>query len=247
MLQRGMFMSTYGRAVAPVYPTDGLIARYAFEDDIKDSGGNGYDLVKVASGTPSYSFSTGVVGKAFKTNKTTWNDSVQQSSVKNGSNSALYTFADGTNQFSVALWVKLTNASADIQNTLNTYQTDYSGAQRFAFPVFGGASFKPPGGVNGCCYSNIGGTTTLISNVDYRDSTWHHFVMTYNGSVTKTYVDNLAASDASRTNPSASGVFILGSAIGSWMLNGELDQIYVYNRALTASEVSQLYNGGSGI
>lgn len=50
-----------------------------------------------------------------------------------------------------------------------------------------------------------------------------------------------------RASASAADRVLLGSDILSWGLVGCLDQLYFYGRAINESEISQLYNSGSGI
>jgi len=86
--------------------------------------------------------------------------------------------------------------------------------------------------------------TTLSS------STWYHFVATYDSSIgaQKLYLNN--------------GTPATGSFSGTWTnnavhmgkddrdgnnFNGLIDELGIWNRALTATEVSNLYNGGDGL
>lgn len=104
-------------------------------------------------------------------------------------------------------------------------------------------------------YRNNSGTDyTLATTAAYNDGTWHHVVATIDASgVMLLYVDNtLVASGVT-----ASGSMFTGTkkseigrnwdntSSGVWV--GTLDEIGVWSRALTSTEVSQLYNSGAGL
>lgn len=86
----------------------------------------------------------------------------------------------------------------------------------------------------------------------YNDGAWHHVVGTYDGNTSRLYVDgNLSTSSArGAENPSSatSSLEIGGSvqvpACGSGFV-GEIDDVRIYQRALSASEVSTLYTNGT--
>jgi hypothetical protein len=84
-------------------------------------------------------------------------------------------------------------------------------------------------------------------------SAWHHIVATFDSSATSVYVDGVYQggetpnAGAIRTN---GGVLNIGStdfAVNGALdgFNGKIDEVRVYNRALTASEVARLYQSGA--
>ncbi len=85
---------------------------------------------------------------------------------------------------------------------------------------------------------------------------WHHIVITRNGQNAIFYVDGVVvATDNSNNggNPTQ-GVLIFGAAptnpSGSTVTNyfdGALDDVRIYNRAITSSEVQTLYRAGGGV
>jgi hypothetical protein len=93
---------------------------------------------------------------------------------------------------------------------------------------------------NGVSYSNvINGTNTV-------DGKWHHIVCTYNGSVGIVYVDGVAGTPTSLSGyvvPSGLPVTIgFDRCCGpTRKFNGIIDDPRIYNRALSAAEVKQLY------
>jgi serine protease inhibitor len=96
------------------------------------------------------------------------------------------------------------------------------------------------------------------TNNTYLDNQWHHFVGVYNGAVGtiipnqfSIYIDNVlvAQSDDVTASPMApinNGTNILIGSHQIWQnvgrFNGMIDNLAIYNRAITPSEITQLYN-----
>ena len=106
---------------------------------------------------------------------------------------------------------------------------------------------------------NAGGNVSASSAINsVTTNAWNHLVGTYDGAGNiKLYVNGaLAASGASSTmttlnSPATTGFAIGGSAISANscfrdFFNGVLDDVHVYNRALSQTDVSQLYSSGAG-
>ncbi len=80
-------------------------------------------------------------------------------------------------------------------------------------------------------------------------TTFHHYVYTYDGTSIRWYVDwtlvvwPTAASGGGTTEVRDTWLAILGSNYTSWhWFSGIVDEVWVWNRAITASEVTELYN-----
>jgi hypothetical protein len=90
---------------------------------------------------------------------------------------------------------------------------------------------------------------------------WYHVAVVYDGSLAgdanrlKVWVNNtaqtLVATSGSvvATIRDGTATFYLGRFGGTLTryLNGDMDEVGIWNRALTATEVGQLYNGGAGL
>jgi hypothetical protein len=84
---------------------------------------------------------------------------------------------------------------------------------------------------------------------------WYHVAMTYDGntSTSKLYVDGISVSFSSNACsgsgafvPNSSNLYIGALNTGSSYLKGTLDDVRIYNRALSATEITQLYNSTVG-
>ena len=83
---------------------------------------------------------------------------------------------------------------------------------------------------------------------DLRDGSWHHVVGTYNGTVLRVYVDGVSAGSTNTTkNPTSnsSSASIGKSNYSTRYFTGQIDDVRVFNYALTATQVKTLYNGGA--
>ena len=105
------------------------------------------------------------------------------------------------------------------------------------------------GGVNTSgSFSAIGIGTSYMSG-----NKWHHFVHTYDGSAQKLYLDGVLLNSASITGSIQYGVgntrvIISGDDNNGYnsgtsaFHNGKINQIKIYNRALTSDEITRNYN-----
>lgn len=90
-------------------------------------------------------------------------------------------------------------------------------------------------------------TNSLVSSGGYAISTWHHAVVTWQASdgEFKLYVNGSLVSTV--TNTVSLGNTSLWVGYGTFAYhNGAIDEVGFWSRALSADEVSLLYNSGSG-
>ncbi|MHC4676753.1 MAG: LamG domain-containing protein, partial [Planctomycetota bacterium] len=148
-----------------------------------------------------------------------------------GNNDAITGIGDcPTGNFTVAGWAKDTGGSG--------WKVFYSARQEIWFGVDSDASPRlwcDIGG-NGNGVKTPAGTWTL--------NTWHHIAVTWDGTTAHLYIDgvDMAITYGTPENPLA-----LAAVIGAWSDNpsdenwfGTLDDVRLYDRALSAGEISQL-------
>lgn len=98
------------------------------------------------------------------------------------------------------------------------------------------------------CYTSSSTCYTLKNNVNYSDGMWHLAVFAFDGKTAKLYIDNkLIASDNKYPDSPiyyASGALAFGrdGDNPSFFFQGKLDDIGIYNRALTETEIASLYD-----
>lgn len=106
-------------------------------------------------------------------------------------------------------------------------------------------------------YTNVGesGQVTFDSTGTYNDGAWHYAVFTLDSSLGGAlYIDGTALTTGHTYYAISGGtnsnlMFGRNNNGGSpvWYLTGSLDEIGYWNRAITSTEVTQLYNGGAGL
>ncbi len=89
------------------------------------------------------------------------------------------------------------------------------------------------------------GGTSLAVGATPVDGAWHNVVYSYDGTNNKIYVDGVAATSTVTAHQSATtSQAFLGTYDGTHeLLNGSLDDVRIYNVALTAAQIAQLAKG----
>jgi hypothetical protein len=184
------------------------------------SGGSNYNAVLAAStATPTWT-QDGKFGKAL-----TFDGINDYASAPMGSGTI-------TNQVSISMWIKFNNLSSQ-QNFFSLYD---SSVNRYV-------PYKSPGNQLLCWDNN----ETLNSNVTVVVGRWYHYVCTSDGSKLSIYVDGQLKNSTSTSFALANNAqtTYFGSDAGGVNLNGSLDEVKIYNYALTADEIKLDYNHGS--
>ena len=198
---------------------------------------NANDIMGTNHGTllGGATFGPGKVGSAFSFNGTTANVQVP--------NAALNNLPAGT----IDMWI---NPSANTSAGFGFSSVWFAKQHDFVntYAVFGLVStsdsrvkFHLRNAV-----PEVTGTTPLALN------TWHHVAATWDGASIKVYVDGVKEGEvaSSATLPSdLGGITAIGALIGSGggfsFFTGSIDEVEIFNRALTVKEIRAIYNAGS--
>lgn len=81
-------------------------------------------------------------------------------------------------------------------------------------------------------------------------SAWNHILCTYDGTNINTYLNGILIKQSSETNnvTAASSIFYIAETSGGAnRFTGQIDDVRIYNYALTATQVKTLYNGGGAV
>ncbi|MEK7624909.1 MAG: LamG domain-containing protein [Patescibacteria group bacterium] len=146
-----------------------------------------------------------------------------------------------TNNWTMSAWMNPANLSQiglAVSNGLDNGAT----GNGYAFGVgdgAGGAGSKLQGLFPGVAWFDPGYTFP-------RANAWYHVVMQRVSGVTKFYVNGIQTANTSATTPLTPTDFNIGSQTGVRYFNGSLDDVRIYSRALSASEIQQLYKQGGG-
>ena len=132
-----------------------------------------------------------------------------------------------TKTFGLSLWVKAPNAATDAVFSTETTNSTF---QIHANWGFAGA------------YALINGGGSDI-NLGPVDSNWHHIVVTSDGSSSyKGYFDKSYKGASAYRQTSNVGTFLGAHPAGGFNLLGEIDQVRIFNRQLSQSDIDALYN-----
>lgn len=192
---------------------DKLAVKLNFESALFNEGNKGDDVTSAAS--PS--FGTG------KVNSTSYNF--------DGTNDLTVTGYKGVNSNgarSISTWIKSTNVA-----TQGVVHWGASGTlSRSSFKVNSGGEirFEWQGG-------NMFGTTNIA------DGQWHHVALSYDGATATLYVDGVAEKTSAvvlNTGNAGETDVNIGSQLGGANFIGELDDVRVYETALSAAAITAL-------
>ncbi|MDD4062226.1 MAG: LamG domain-containing protein [Candidatus Pacebacteria bacterium] len=96
--------------------------------------------------------------------------------------------------------------------------------------------------------TDTGNSNTLTSPLTYNDGNWHNVVGVWNGTNKFLYIDGMQVATiafSGTMNNWGSANLYLGSLSGyAQFFNGSIDDIRIYNRALTAEEIRLIYESG---
>ena len=110
-------------------------------------------------------------------------------------------------------------------------------------------------GTDGKLYYVIynGGNVSINSSGTVTDGNWHLAVATQSGTAMTLYLDGASQGSNTGTPQSYSGYWRIGSYRNSayshganGYFSGTIDEVGIWNRALSSSEITTLYNSGSG-
>ncbi len=198
----------------------GLVAAYAFNEGtgttVADATGRGHTGTFVgATWTPS-----GRYGAALVFNGTNARVTVPDAAD-----------LDLTTGVTLEAWVYPTAAGGGAWRTVITKDN----AANISYLLYANTDTNNPGMfVGGTWQQQVVGGSTLAANV------WTHLAGTYDGATIRLYVNGVQVASRAQTAPIATNNDLLsigGSSVwGEWFA-GRLDELRIYNRALTAAEI----------
>ncbi len=210
----------------------GLISAWRFENNLVDS-------VNAFNGTGiNVTYEAGKVGQAVKLIGST-------SSIRNIGTTSTYSFVHTTGVFSVNLWVKPTDLVHEgglVNNNAG------SAARGFLIDKVGSNLLV-------VIYQNSNSAFVILKNTAgfFTDTNWCMVTVVGTGTHLLIYKNGVLNSTTAYTLAFPVGASPYTLALGGfpdttlYRLNGLLDAVLIYNRAINVSEVTQLYNSGNGL
>jgi chitinase len=231
------YESIFGNLIYPIAPnyvsTTGLVAWWPFTGNANDS--SGYGLNGVVNGATLTTDRFGIANKAYSFNGTS-------SKITTAISSRL----NLVNNRTVSVWVKSTDSSSDagiignLSNGHNGYQILLKSTGKIAAMEdnWSVGANNPP--TNGWDYANSTNSNYL------NDNTWHHVISLRKNDTTSLYIDGVLQNNILTTlipNFNTSSI-IIGATNGTGQFfKGVIDEIGIWNRALTPLEITKLNYG----
>lgn len=95
----------------------------------------------------------------------------------------------------------------------------------------------------------IGDLYEIVSSTTLDTTSWYHVACTFGSSTGKLYINgNLEGTTTATSSLVGVTPFCIGDSYQNGIVpfNGSIDEVGLWNKTLTASEVTSLYNGGAG-
>lgn len=207
--------------------TTGLVAAYELED-VNDSFGSNN-----LTNENTVAFNTGKVGNAADTGSGNTNKAL---------NLANSLGIDGGN-ISIEAWAKLTDVISAVKTLVGQasnggtnvgYEFEYDGTTLTANRLKNGDS------------DNVASETVSLST-----GVWYHLVLTYDGTTLRLYRDNVAKGTLATSGSGTSAltqkfVIFKNPTANVRYFSGLIDQVRVWSKALSTTEIADLFNSGNG-
>ena len=216
-------------AQQPSVNTNGLVAFYRFDGDAKDSSGfnrNATTVSSVTYGTDRF----GNLGKAatFVASKS--------------STVTIPSFLEAnSDQISISLWVRPT---AKATGKIIT-KDDGTSKRQYLLQLEGATSIGLGVWANNGSGNQLYGITHPY---DYKLSEWCHLCMTWDGSMLSLYINGVLGKSINAPGKLVKYTDIplrIGSEGVLNALAGDVDEVSVYNRSLSAVDIQSIYSGNS--
>lgn len=241
-------------------PTNGLVAYYSFNgnaDDISVNDNNG-----IVSGANLTSDKNGTLDNAYEFTVNAnggWGSPQQEITVD-------YVNNMNTNSITLSAWVYPRTKYAPFADRPLTIFGRWAGGvsnEVFRFQITYDQNTSESAGAgankifmqlsNASSNGNTANDSKFFKGGDISFNQWTHVAVTYDGQTGKVFQNGALVSEElinvnMNTGVSALNIGSLKASNGTWYLfDGKLDELGYWNRALTAEEISSLFNESAGI
>lgn len=211
-----------GKCRSCVAPPANMVSWWKGDGDSLDNFGANHGTLMGGA-----TFAPGMVGQAFSFN---------------GTSSYVVTplATAATDSVTLDAWVKWSGPNAATARQLILYNGNYDSAGYGLFAENDGTLLLLVG---------HGTSEALPTNVVLSQGSWQHVVAVRSGGTWSVYLNGQAQSIVSGNISASPNVpttnTIIGGANGQNYFNGLIDEVEIFNRALTADDIASIYNAGS--
>lgn len=227
----------------PSFPSSGLVSYHSLDESSGTTAVDDYSTIDGTSNAGVTINQAGQIGTSYLFGN------VNTAEVSFGT--TVYDFQPG-DDFSLSMWIKPNVPVDDTDRFLISRQDNDNEYRGWGLAVRTQSSTKR------FAIENIGstGTNAVYWNYDLnaQNGNWLHIVLTYDGTDTaKLYINN---TEQTISSESGSWTGTLTSGVGAFLGNresidqgfrGNIDEVGVWSRILTSTEISDLYNDGDGL
>ena len=223
----GAAVSDYAEATvttlsAPQTPS-GLVGHWRLNGNTQDDSGGG--VTGTFIGSPTFETVSKEGSHALKTNG--MNQAIDLGTPSH--------FPTGNAPRTIAAWAKTNTLSG--AHAIAAFGTTTAGQAMF---IGQDGTSLLAGGWSTMYEVNVSGFWTL--------NTWHHIAMTYDGTTAKLYADGVEVGSMTKAfNLVLTNAYIGKHLYSSGWWNGSIDDVRIYDRALTSAEIEQLAGVAAGI
>lgn len=156
---------------------------------------------------------------------------------------------DGLSGYTVSCWVNFDNAASALECAV-TFSSDPLGA---ALREYCYIRRTAAGLIAARTVNNTPTGYDLISTSTVGSGSWNHIVVVFEQNVsTRLYLNNVeedsvAVANVMSTDQANSQLLLGGNRSGVFRMTGLLDQVAVFDDALTVGDIDDLWNGGDGL
>ena len=144
-----------------------------------------------------------------------------------------------TNNFSISLWFKPSNLTQSNKYLLGK-NNDYAILWEYTDNT-----------INLYTNGQTGTSPQAVSAMTINDTNWHHITYSYDGTTLKSFLDgkNSSTNTISFSCRTTTSPLTIGAANNTpaAVIAGQLDDVRIYNYALTATQVQTLYNNNASV
>ncbi len=205
--------------------TNGLVGRWGFDEatgtiayDMSGNGNNG-----TLMNSPTRATSTCQVGYCLSFNGTNTVDIAATSTINFVTN--------GT--FSISVWINPDTFSTTWRRGIMRLENYLTSGYRFGFGGSGQPLFWT---------SQSGGTILLSGSSNLVLNKLNNLVVTYNNQQGNMYLNGILIASSTGTYIAGNNTLRLGDNVNNEKFSGIMDDVRIYNRALSATEVKNLYD-----
>ena len=202
-------------------PTSGLVAYYPLDGNANDASGNGRNGVISGGVTPTID-RLGVANQAYVFN-----------GINGYINVSNWNILSGNSARTMMLWFK---SAVPVSNQYLLSWGNWAASSYSAIGTFFSGSTRNLG------FVGWGNELVVLDQLQYYDNRWHFIAATFDGSVLSLYLDGILLQNRTTTlNTTLTPWMRIGLNYDRDFFNGAIDDVRIYNRSLTATEVQQTY------